>query len=212
MSLRAGDVLECVTQGGEVHLARASPSAPPTPDRQPVHISCFRKFSLRMNGKFLAIPHRKAAELIAYLSCAWGEPTSKAEIASVLWPDVDEKRARDSLYKTCNVVKKLRHGNLSFPLVDTRGEAWIDMTRASCDLIEFEQLYRRRGEPESCRRAIDLYRGPLLDEDLYDWTTEATAYYEIRCLEMLETLARQDETSDNERLTAYYRRKLELLN
>lgn len=218
-SLREGDALECTALDGEVHLAPvATPGRTKTPLRRPSHpnfsqplagITCFRKFSLRMEGEILTITNRKAAELIAYLACARGEPVSKVEVATALWPDADEKRARNCLYKACGFIRFFRGGDSPFPLVDARGEIWIDMAHVSCDLIEFERLYEMRGEPENCRRAIDLYRGPLLYADDYDWAVNIAGYYEIRWLEMLDLMAEYCEALGDERLVDYYRKKAE---
>ncbi len=123
-----------------------------------------------------------------------GGPLSKRYIASVLWPEVDLERARDCLYKTLAWLRAepelggLLGLDAARESVSLRGEA------LSTDLEEFDRCYAGREDIRCCRRAAELYSGPLLWQECYDWTDEKQSWYEIRYAEVLSILAAHRES------------------
>ncbi len=105
-----------------------------------------------------------------------------------LWPEADPKRARNSLNSAICALRKLlaRIDNSSIASPDyllfDRGQYWLssDM-RVRSDRDEFDERYRHachlekdRQVPEAIaeyNKALELYRGDFLAENLYEeWT------------------------------------------
>lgn len=146
--------------------------------------------------------------MIAYLLCQKGKPVAKAVVACTLWPEVSATCARDSLYKICRYIKKLSLSGIPIPIISSHGYLRLDHNNIDCDIHRFEQLYEQRHDIKSCREAVDIYAGPLLFDEYYEWTTEYDAFYEIRYFELLDILIRYGKESGNVRLEKYYRSKL----
>ncbi len=97
----------------------------------------------------------KSLALIVYMAIEPG-PDRREEILGVLWPDRDEKRARRALNQLLYTLRKaspeLDLESVSDAL-DFGKEVWLDVE-------EFE----RRLEVGDLRGAVELYRGPFLDD------------------------------------------------
>lgn len=79
-----------------------------------------------LNGSLLHFESRKAVALIAFLASS-AEPRPRAEIATLLWPESDTKRARGALRYTLSIVRKALDGE------------WFQSDRTSIGLIQSER-------------------------------------------------------------------------
>jgi DNA-binding SARP family transcriptional activator/TolB-like protein len=97
----------------------------------------------------------KSLALIVYMAREPG-PDRREEILGVLWPDLDEKRARRALNQLVYTLRKaspeLDLESISDAL-DFGKEVWLDVD-------EFE----RRFEAGDLKGAVELYEGPFLDD------------------------------------------------
>ncbi len=118
-----------------------------------------------------------------------GGPLSKRYIASVLWPEADLERARDCLYKTLSWLRAEPELYGLFGLDAGRESVSLHVEALSIDLVEFDRCYAGREDVRCCRRAAELYSGPLLWQECYDWTDEKQSWYEMRYAEVLDLLA-----------------------
>ncbi|MDR1649167.1 MAG: hypothetical protein LBR71_02810 [Synergistaceae bacterium] len=149
----------------------------------------------------------KAGELLAFLACERGGMVSKQRTAETLWPNAEGDRARRSLYKIIQHIRKLTFGGQAIPLLDAHGEISLDLRRVRVDAEEFLNLYAS-ASPEDWERALELYRGILLLDSDYDWAHEYETFYDVRYYELLERLARYYSDAKNENLARYYRNRL----
>ncbi len=122
-----------------------------------------------------------------------GGPLSKRYIASVLWPEADLERARDCLYKTLSWLRAEPELYGLFGLDAARESVSLHVEALSIDLVEFDRCYAGRSDVRCCERAAELYSGPLLWQECYDWTDEKQSWYEIRYAEVLNILAAHRE-------------------
>jgi len=118
-----------------------------------------------------------------------GGPISKRYAAGVLWPESNAARARDCLYKTLSWFRTKPELCRLFGLSTVRESISIRAEAVSIDLAEFDRCYAGRGDVRCCERAVELYSGPLLWNDCYDWTDEKQSRYEILYSEILSALA-----------------------
>lgn len=152
------------------------------------------------------MPLKKSAELLAYLVCEMGAPVSKHRLAEVLWPAAEAEQAMDCLYKACRPIRKTP---FAAHVVSTPGEMRFDLTGVSCDLVDFRCHYDFRCDIARCEAAVALYRGPLLGENCYEWSSAGEAYYDIRYVELLTSLGEHYEKAGKKARAAYYQRALD---
>jgi DNA-binding SARP family transcriptional activator len=123
---------------------------------------------LELQGRAVRVSRRKA--LAAYLILA-EQPQSRDSLATLLWPDLAQDRARAALRSTLPALTAL--APLSWLEVD-RATLWVRREALWADVIEFRELFtqsRRHSHGpevvcEACLplvdRALDLYRGDFM--------------------------------------------------
>ena len=126
---------------------------------------------IERDGTLIEVDTRKAIALLAFLAVT-GEAHRRDTLASFLWPDADETRARGALRRTLSSLRSALDGDwlsVSRDLIELRqaDTLWIDVA-------EFQELVRQRqpdsarrddpvtGWPEPIARAVDLYRGDFM--------------------------------------------------
>lgn len=170
-------------------------------------IQCFGSMSVSRNGQKIILQNKKAKELIACLLCNGGGPIKNSVLAEILWPDAPLTNAMDSLYKVSRYLRNLCVDEETLPIVMAHGEIYFDYTKLSCDLLEFEELYRHKEQIAPWSEAVELYRGSIFYDEYYDWIAPYEAYYDIRFLEMTEFLIDHYEKAGNKEMANYYRSK-----
>ncbi|MDJ0755242.1 MAG: AAA family ATPase [Ardenticatenaceae bacterium] len=91
--------------------------------------------------------------------------TSRSRLAGILWPDVDEERARHLLSNTLYRLQK-QLPELSLHLHTT--VETVSLTNLAVDVVTFRQL-TRAVSPTDWRTALELYQGDLLEEVDGQW-------------------------------------------
>jgi len=130
---------------------------------------------------------RKATELLAFLCLHAGRRVDRETCAGLLWPDSDRTHALGSLRHALLALGqnlKMVPSRLS---ADRRTIA-IDLRGASLDLNDFDSAIRG-GDESSLHRAIDAYRGPLLEGWTNEWICQPRLAREQAWLRALERLA-----------------------
>lgn len=101
----------------------------------------------------------KAFFLLAYLLVARPRGLqSRDRLVAMFWPDQEQTRARGSLRAILHVLRE----SLGAAVIVREGDTHIgiDSKLISCDVIDFDSALRA----EHLARALELYRGPLLDQ------------------------------------------------
>ena len=143
---------------------------------------------------------RKTAGLLAF--CAWHRGWHTREIlAEQLWPDVEPRRARNSLRVALSFVREQCAGTESTagPLEITRAGARLapaaltDVERFRAHLAQAQTLVQAKDKDEAAyvralESAVDLVRGPLLPGFYEDWIASASAALEDEFLGALRAL------------------------
>lgn len=160
------------------------------------------------NGTYVDIRNRKAGELLARLALENGAPLSKYDVAELLWPGCGPEQAMGSFYKVHSHIKQLHTAlGVKSPLISLRKELRLDMGSVRCDAAEFSHLYKTDA-PGNWEKAVELYRGPLLAGDYFEWTAPWEAFFDLRYREILKKLSEYYLQADNILKSAYYRQKL----
>ena len=124
-----------------------------------------------LEGAPLEIERRKAIALLVYLAVT-GQSYSRDALATLLWPEYDQSRARAALRRTLSVLNKALQGS---PLEIDREtvalkqsqEVWIDLDQFRQQLMAWQEHGHPEGELcPACRatlaEAVALYRADFL--------------------------------------------------
>ena len=118
-------------------------------------------FDARMGeSRPLAVPHRKSRALLAYLAIAGPRDHSRDTLAALLWGDVPEDQARQSLRKALWDLRQVLAS--AGPSALSTDRTVVTLATERVDVLDFQALVRD-GRPESLRAAAVLYRGDLLE-------------------------------------------------
>jgi DNA-binding SARP family transcriptional activator len=107
----------------------------------------------------VVLPVRKAEALLAYLALPPGRLHSREKLTAFLWGDAAEAQARQSFRQTLSRLRRALPDGGRGLVVDRRDDVGLDPAAVSVDAVEFEAAVTA-GDLE---RAVDLYRGDLLD-------------------------------------------------
>lgn len=178
-------------------------------------------FALSVLGPFgltgpagpLRLPNKKLAALLAFLACTQPIPQSRDRLAAVLWGTHFQKQARQNLRQA---LVRLRQVLGSETLVAEADSLALAEATVNCDAVQFASLLRLADE-ESLAAAIELYRGPLLDDVVVheaawtEWITVERRRYEEQAIDAMVALGEMDIAAGRyERARRLARRALEI--
>jgi predicted ATPase/DNA-binding SARP family transcriptional activator len=127
--------------------------------------------SIEYQGSALNVDTRKASALLVYLAME-AQPRSRDAIATLLWPEYDQTRARAALRRTLSVLHKALGGH--YLSIERERLALDGPTSPWVDALEFRRLLAlRRAHPhaekevcpvclEPLKQAVALYRDDFL--------------------------------------------------
>ncbi len=181
-----------------------------------LHISLLGGFEARLgSGEALPLKGRKTQALVAYLALTPGEQHTRDELVALLWSDRGEQQARSSLRQSLSELRKALGDTDDSPLIAGRDAISLDADAVDVDVTEFERLIED-GTPTALERAVELYRGDLLDgigvhdPAFEDWLRDERQHLQERACEALSRLLGHQAAGDTERAIATARRLLAL--
>jgi predicted ATPase/DNA-binding SARP family transcriptional activator len=152
-------------------------------------LQLFGTFAVQVDGQPLPpLRSRRGHWLLALLALQRRRDMDRASLAGLLWPDSTHAQA---LYNLRRALAELRDvlgseaPRLSSPHPHTLA---LDLAGAQVDVVAFEAAVVR-GDEASLESAVELYRGPLLEECTEAWIVPERGPREAAYLEALETLA-----------------------
>lgn len=172
-----------------------------------LEVHFFGRFEILYRGKVLPLgQHGKALAILRYLVANVPRPVSQDYLMGWLWPESDLKKARWSLNSAVCALRKVLGGAETLTVSPIRvvleGGCYRLSTnvRASSDRDAFDTLYasgqqferdgRLREASAEYEKAIELYRGDFLVEDLYEeWTSIERERLVTAYADMLKRLA-----------------------
>ncbi len=153
-------------------------------------------------GEVLTIPLRKAEALFAYLAMAPGKTASREKLATLLWGESDQQRARQSLRQALFALsREFAQAEVSGLRMESQMVS-LDPDAVWVDACEFQALAAHGGRLELAR-ASACYRGPFLQDfnvdalDFDDWLLATRTRLEETALKVfVELLDHQEEAGD----------------
>ncbi len=143
------------------------------------------------DGEAVDIPSRKARALLAYLAVEGGRAHARELLATLLWGDTGEERARHNLRQALSKLRQCCDGVVASRADTVR----IDSNACRIDALEFERL-AASDDIEDLQACLALYRGELLDgltireSDYEDWLLMARARLSRLAYQAADRLAR----------------------
>src|SRR3712207_1316245 len=196
----------------------------PGADRPHLRARFFGHFEMLCDDELITLGRNgKALSILKYLLANRPRPVSQDCLMGWLWPESNLKRARWSLNSAIHTLRKLisecpSAASLNYILLEEGYYRLCSEVRVITDVDQFDAHYDegRRLEKEGWaqeaaaeyEKAIDLYRGEYLVEDLYeDWTMVERERLSNAHTEMLGRLAEHYMQADQpqEGIRACYR-------
>jgi len=150
------------------------------------------------DGRPIVLNLRKAEALIAYLSLAPGQSSSRERLAALLWGDSDQGRARQSLRQAIfALTKALAQRDLSLLRLESQAVRLAE-NALFVDAVEFDQLIAD-GSKDALTRASELYCGDLLsgfsveEPEFEQWLRATRSVYQDTALRALIELLQDQE-------------------
>ena len=147
----------------------------------------------------------KALTILKYLLAHRSRPVSQDHLMGWLWPESNLKKARWSLNSAIHTLRKLLNTcpsptPLNYVVLEEGYYRLCPFIQIATDVEDFDDLYERGRALEGASRmeeasehyekAIELYRGDYLIEDLYeDWTMVERERLSNAYMDMLGRLA-----------------------
>src|SRR5215470_58019 len=110
-------------------------------------------------GAVVPIPARKVRALLAFLAIHPTRAYPRDRLAALLWPDVGEAQARQSLRQALAGLRRALTG--ARVLVIDADTVAVDPLRLDVDVTRFERLLTAGSQPK-LEQALALYEGDLL--------------------------------------------------
>jgi LuxR family transcriptional regulator, maltose regulon positive regulatory protein len=181
-----------------------SPIPDAVADKPCLQVRFFGHFEILCNGEPVGLGRNgKALAIFKYLLAHRDRRVSRNYLMEWLWPESTPKKAGSSLNVAICTLRKLLSecsaGLQNYILLEEGYYGLCPTVRVESDVEEFDLRYEQgcRLEKTNCNegaaeyeRAIELYRGEYLLDDLYeDWTMVERERLSNAYLDMLERLA-----------------------
>ena len=120
-------------------------------------------FEARLDaGSAVSFGRKKAEALLAYLALHPGQRQPRDKLATLLWGDTSDERARHSLRQALVTLRQALPRAAAASLVEEGDTVGVNLAAVEVDVALFERL-TAEGTPEALERAAALYRGDLLE-------------------------------------------------
>jgi DNA-binding SARP family transcriptional activator len=197
--------VEETVQGEPSAHSRESPS-----DVQPsLQVRFFGHFEMLCDSETMPLGRSgKALTILKYLLANRSRPVSQDHLMGWLWPESNLKKARWSLNSAIHGLRKLLSRcptsvSMNYVSLEDGYYRLSPSVRVSTDVDEFDRRHERGRQLEKGGRmreaaieyekAIELYRGDYLVEDLYeDWTMVERERLANAYMDILDRLAVHD--------------------
>lgn len=138
---------------------------------------------------------RKAKALLKLLALQKGRSLHREQVLDALWPDLEPAAAANNLHKNLHYLRTAftAHG-VAPAIVGIAGDLVVLSSDVWVDLDEFQRQAQRartsRGDLALYERALAVYTGDLLPEDIYeDWAAQPREELRVLVLQLLQGMS-----------------------
>ena len=161
---------------------------------KPLRVQLFGKPAVLYKGTRQPRVPKRCLAMLAVLALDRSN-LDRTELALKFWPNDGRERARTNVRRHLHVLRTtLNVGHTTLRLLkETHGNVAIDWSVVSVDVAEFLEA----AESQDHRRALDLYRGPILDGVFEDAILEMREQFRLRFIGVLSRALVDASTSRN---------------
>lgn len=159
-------------------------------------------------GGFIPLPTKKCGLLMGYLACNKNILLDRSSVASMLWPDQNESRARRNLN---NEIWRLRKYLDNALVTDSQTLKFAPDGKIEIDVEIFERINAGSSVLEF-EEAISLYRGQFMSGFFEDWVLVKREYFADRLVHYLDHCAVHYQENNDVRKAVACVRKILLLD
>jgi DNA-binding SARP family transcriptional activator/tetratricopeptide (TPR) repeat protein len=163
-----------------------------------VDVSLFGEFEVTVDGAPVpstAWSRRHAASLVKLLALAPGRRLHREQVVDALWPRLPLDAAVPRLHKATHYARRAL-GDGADALVARNEMLWLG-DAVHVDVDEFRRLGEHAllvGTADAAAAALDVQRGPLLPDDLYEpWAQDAREQLRVLRVDLLRLAQRWPE-------------------
>jgi predicted ATPase/DNA-binding SARP family transcriptional activator len=152
-------------------------------------VRLFGPFEICRDGQPIpGIRARKGHWLLALLLLRQGGEVERAWLSAALWPDRPADSGFHSLRSSLNAVRGALGPDARRLRSPTPRTLALELSDLEVDALAFDAAIAR-GSLADLARAVQLYRGPLLEDCPEEWAFQERQAREVAYLQALETLA-----------------------
>jgi predicted ATPase/DNA-binding SARP family transcriptional activator len=154
-----------------------------------LEIRAFGTMKIQFNGVAAERTRtRKELWLLAWLLLHHDREVDRDWLASLFWPDSGEQGALQNLRRSLTNLRAVLGSEAQRLLSPTPRTLRLDVSEADIDVLAFDAAIKR-GECDSLKTAVELYRGPLLESCPEEWILPEREARQQAYFHALETLA-----------------------
>lgn len=187
-----------------IRQLRGARARSPQAQLAPMSARMFGHFEVRIGGQEIAWIRRRDQQIVKYLLLKPSASATRAELASIFWPDADRQLAAQSVRTACSNIRKAIAAITGYAAVERYFRAdpdvALELSQVAADVRRFGSHVADgdaafdRGDLEEAaaryRASEELYAGRLLDSDTPEaWFTAHAQLLEDRYVIVLERLA-----------------------
>lgn len=154
-------------------------------------ISLFKDIVFYKNELPLEISWRtaKAKEIFTFLLLRQNEEIKKDYLIDNFFSDLDMKNAFDLLYTTIHQIRKLlKQIEFDISIISKNNAYKLVMNEIVLDINEWDRIINEPYTYSNWSGLLDLYKGPLLENEGYLWAKPEQINYHLQWKNVLETL------------------------
>jgi TolB-like protein/DNA-binding SARP family transcriptional activator len=181
-----------------------------------VQIQLLGRFSIRSGesgDQLVSVPSRRRRALLAYLAMQPGYSETRERLATLLWGDVPDRQARQSLRQALAAMRADFAPLGPEPLRVERDSIGLDPDLIKVDARDLLAL-ADSVRPEDIHRAASLYTGPFLDgidlsaEGFTEWLQQQRHRVNVAAATIFARGAEQADAADNGALAVHFAERL----
>jgi len=172
-------------------------------DRKKLSINLLGRLEVcDQSGRKLAIVGKKPQALLAYLAVNIDQPQSRDKLATLLWGDCPDYKARQNLRQCVSRLRKTFCDGMDEALLSETNTVGLNRDLTDIDVQNFLQ-YSKECTPNALAKAAELYRDELVEglfvaqSEFETWVSAERDRFNGFACEVLEKLAQFQESSGN---------------
>jgi len=155
-----------------------------------LQLNVLGRFELRAGNEPIDSIAKKTQAMLAYLAVENSRANTRERVATLLWGDKSDDRARHNLRQALSAIRQA----CSSLVISDDDTLSIDLANCAVDVVKFNRA-AASNDPEVLADCLELYRGDLLDgyqprePELEEWLRDARERLRVTACQAMDRLA-----------------------